>query len=644
MPNANLPEDGTLAVGVALLDDQIRASLSFQIAPRLTASFRYAQPFSGGIDGISDQSLSLQYRLMDETAQRPAIVIGFNDVLGTDLYRSEFIAASKNVSQSVRITAGLGWGRLAGAGGFNNPLAVFSDTLSERDNAPGSNAEDFGLADAFRGDAAHFGGVEWQATDRLRLLAEYSSLDYGTDLTQNSPFNFGLSYQIADGLTASAAYLYGAEVGVQLTYAFDAKSPPVGASMGSAPLPVRVRGSAADLQPGQVPSATAQALAAQGLSLHGLTVSGQTAWLDLINRDHTVTARAIGRAARALSHTMPASVSTFEVSVFEAGIPVNTVRLDRRDIEALEHDLDGAWLSYVRAQIGPPGDIQPSTPGLYPQFEYGITPYVAANISDPNSGILADIGFDLNAQFAPTPGLVFSGTLRQRLGGTVQDLQFAHSGDLPRVRSDLPGYAQADTTVSTLTGAYYFNAGDAVYGRVTAGLLEPMFGGLSTELLLRPADSAFAIGAEVNYAVQRDVDQLFGFQDYDVLTGHVSGYWDFGGGYQAQLDLGRYLAGDWGGTLALERKFDNGWRIGAFATVTDVGFDDFGQGDFDRGIMVSIPVGWASGGGLRDTADVTLRPVLGDGGARLAVDGRLYDLVAPSSGAQLARGWAEFWR
>lgn len=74
-----------------------------------------------------------------------------------------------------------------------------------------------------------------------------------------------------------------------------------------------------------------------------------------------------------------------------------------------------------------------------------------------------------------------------------------------------------------------------------------MFGGLSTELLWRPSDQAFAIGAEVNYAVQRDFDQLFGFQDYDILTGHISGYWDMGGGYQAQLDLGRYLAGDWGG-------------------------------------------------------------------------------------------------
>jgi hypothetical protein len=118
-----------------------------------------------------------------------------------------------------------------------------------------------------------------------------------------------------------------------------------------------------------------------------------------------------------------------------------------------------------------------------------------------------------------------------------------------------------------------------------------------------------------------------------------------GGGYQAQLDLGRYLAGDWGGTLTLARDFDNGWRVGAFATLTEVGFDSFGQGDFDRGLMLSIPVGWANGSGPgRETADLTLRPGLGDGGARLAVDDRLYGALSPASAARLASGWAEVWR
>jgi hypothetical protein len=170
--------------------------------------------------------------------------------------------------------------------------------------------------------------------------------------------------------------------------------------------------------------------------------------------------------------------------------------------------------------------------------------------------------------------LVFAGTVRQKLGGTLEQLDVT-AGPLPQVRSDLAAYAGADVSVPVLTGSYAFRPAPEVFGRVTAGLFEPMFGGVAGEVLWLPQDSAFALGAEVAYAVQRDPDLVLGFAGYDVVTGHVSGYWDMGGGYHAQLDLGRYLAGDWGGTLTLARDFDNGWRIGAFATLTDAGFDDF---------------------------------------------------------------------
>ena len=66
-----------------------------------------------------------------------------------------------------------------------------------------------------------------------------------------------------------------------------------------------------------------------------------------------------------------------------------------------------------------------------------------------------------------------------------------------------------------------------VYARTTLGYLEEMYGGVSTEVLWKPADSRLGLGAEVNYARQRDFDLGFGFQDYDVVTGHASAYYDF---------------------------------------------------------------------------------------------------------------------
>ena len=112
-----------------------------------------------------------------------------------------------------------------------------------------------------------------------------------------------------------------------------------------------------------------------------------------------------------------------------------------------------------------------------------------------------------------------------------------------------------------------------------------------------------------------------------MTTGHVSAYVNLPNNFEAQLDLGRYLAGDWGGTLSIERTFDNGWRVGAFATLTDVPFDEFGEGSFDKGITLTVPVNWMTGAVTRDTNVTVLRPIHRDGGARLDVAGRLRETV-----------------
>jgi hypothetical protein len=183
-----------------------------------------------------------------------------------------------------------------------------------------------------------------------------------------------------------------------------------------------------------------------------------------------------------------------------------------------------------------------------------------------------------------------------------------------------------------------------MYGRVTAGYLETMYGGVSGEVLRYPTDSRLALGAEVNYARQRDYDQLFGFQDYDVVTGHASAYYDFGNGFLAQLDAGRYLAGDWGGTVSLDREFNNGFKVGAFFTLTDVPFDEFGEGSFDKGIRISLPVDWISGNPSQTNFGTTIRPVLRDGGARLSVRNRLFETVRGAQSSELEDRWGVFWR
>ena len=145
---------------------------------------------------------------------------------------------------------------------------------------------------------------------------------------------------------------------------------------------------------------------------------------------------------------------------------------------------------------------------------------------------------------------------------------------------------------------------------------------------------------------QRDPDGGFGFGTYDyrVATGFVSGYLDLGRGFEAQVDVGRYLAGDVGGTFTLMRTFENGWKVGAFATFTNVSAKDFGEGSFDKGIKMEIPLAWFSGQPTRAVRPFVLRPLGRDGGAQLQVNDRLVEVLRGYDEAGFDAQWGRFWK
>ncbi len=662
MPTAFGREDAELGFTTSHFKNQTRNTMTFQISERLSASFRYAilfdirrDPGSAVLPDRYDRSFSLQYRFADEGRYRPAMAFGINDIVGTGIYGGEYVVASKTLTPRLRATAGLGWGRLGSYNGFSNPLgAVFGDGVKSRPLAEGGLGGSFDPDIWFRGDAAFFGGVEWQATDRVRLTAEYSSDDYaredGSAFDRKSPFNFGVSYQYNDRTTLDLRYLYGSEIGVQLSYALNPKKPRFGSGLDSAPPPIlpRVAGRGqepVDLSGPGFARTARQALAREGVALDGLQADGKTLRIQIRNDRYATSVQAVGRAARVLTRIAPAYVDNFEIRLAAEGAPVTSVLLRRSDLERLEFHPVAPDLLRVKTRIVDAAESLPAINGRYPALTYGFEPYITPSLFDPDEPVRMDFGVALTGRFEPAPGLVFSGRVHQKIAGNLDKGTRESTSVLERVRSESYLYYKGgDTTIPELTGAYYFRPGGDLFGRVTAGYLESMFGGVSSELLWKPQNSRLALGAEVNYVKQRDFDQLFGFRDYETFTGHVSAYYEIGGGYFGQLDVGQYLAGDVGATLTLAREFDNGWRVGAFATVTDVSAADFGEGSFDKGIQLTVPLDWITGRPNKSKLNTVIRPVQRDGGARLKVSGRLYDRVRGLQATDIDATWGRFWR
>ncbi|WP_299619454.1 YjbH domain-containing protein [uncultured Tateyamaria sp.] len=669
MPSAEAMPSGQGAIGISHFAGQTRTSFSFQFSPRISATFRYIgiQDFNDlGFDTYRDRSFDFRYLIAKEGRIRPAITVGLQDFSGTGIYAGEYLVATKNFDRPLslpgkfKVTAGLGWGRLGTLGSIGSPFGADRPVFTG-----GDTGGELSIDQWFRGPMAPFGGIEWQVNDRLGLKAEYSTDAYTPEtsrgvFTQESRLNFGAEYQVNRGLRLGAYYLYGSEFGINAQLQFNPNRP-VSPFALAGPRPVIVRPDRAvnpdaydttwadsERAPGVIRDAIAPELAEDGIQLEAVTISSIRAELRVSTGRFENQAIVVGRVARTMARILPPSVETFDIVLVNNGLAMSKVTVARTDIETLEFvpRASGALLPVTvidSAEANPPANALIEE-DLYPSLSWSIGPYVRTSFFDPDKPVRVDVGVSAIASYRFAPGWQLAGEVRHRLAGNIADSDRLSNSVLPRVRTNAVLYARGgDTTIENLYLAKQWKPSKNTYARVSMGYFEQMFGGVSSEVLWKPASSRLALGIEANYVMQRDFDQLFGFQDYDVATGHVSAYYNFGGGYYAQVDVGRYLAGDHGATFTLERQFANGWRVGGFFTMTNVSSEDFGEGSFDKGITLTIPTSWFTGRPSKQVVQQTIRPIQRDGGARLSVPGRLYEQVRGGHKSDLVADWGRVW-
>ena len=695
MPSGEAQPDGQLSVSTARFGTNSRTTLSFQVTPRLSASFRFASirdwnknsacyptKTCTGQDRFEtyyDRSFDLRYQVFRESRYLPSVTIGLQDFAGTGLLSGEYVAATKAVLPNLKVTAGLGWGRLGSYGSIGSPFGARPATVI-------GFGGDFNAKQWFRGPAAPFGGIEWKAGDAWTLKAEYSSDIYTEEdanrgtFRRKSPFNLGIEYQASENLRVGGYFMSGSEVGIAAHYVIN---PKLGVARGlneRAPNPIAPRPSR-KADPGSwttdwvtqenagpiLRDNIANRLAADGIVVESFGLTATTAQIRIRNVRYDSGAQAIGRTARAMSQTLPASVEVFEIVPVVNGLAASKVTLRRTDLESLEFSPDAAAQMRDKAAIG---DVMAQLPGaevnpaVYPAFVWSVGPYGRFRLFDQKEPMKLDVGVRAEGRYELRPGLTIEGSVAQKIAGNLnkRPSEIPERMRLQPVRSAVYYYDRDGTTaLEKLTVNWNSKLSPSIYSRVSLGYFERMFGGISTEVLWKPAGSRLAFGAEVNYVKQRSPDGGFGFKlpgsmyqtdvnpasgpaSYSVVTGNVSAYYELAQGFHVQLDVGRYLAGDVGATLSVNREFANGWKVGAFATKTNVSAKDFGSGSFDKGIRIEVPMTWFGGKPTRQTSRQDIRPFGRDGGARLSVDNRLYGQIREYQAPVLNQQFGRFWK
>ncbi|WP_246131636.1 YjbH domain-containing protein [Pistricoccus aurantiacus] len=649
-PTARMAPAGQFSFSYNQVDPYRRYNFTFQPLDWLEAGFRYSEiddrlygeAIAGDRDYL-DKGFDAKFRLWQESRRVPEIALGFRDIGGTSLFGGEYLVASKRW-YDFDFTLGLGWGYLGGRGDIDSPFGWIDDRFDDRPRPDVGEGGDFDLDQLFRGPMAFFGGVQYQTPwEPLSLMLEYDGNDYENDpagepIDQDSPFNFGARLKLTDYLALNAGFergdtaMFGIAYSVNLADISQVKRDPQPVALQSAP------------------ESTTNDWPAVSQKLEdnaGVRVSRIIARDDktLVVEGEPVRFRSLikteGRANRILNNEVDKDVETFRYRWQSRGMDLREDIHSRKDfvaaLQAEQEEIPYLYGIYAQAASKPRGEVLHENK---PQrFRYSIGPGLDQNLGGPD-GYLYRLYLDASAEYFTDTNGWFSGTLAWTLFDNLDDYEYIADSDLPRVRTFIGDYLEeGDLGLTNLQYTRTAKLNDNWYAMGYGGYLEMMYAGVGGEVLYRPFNSAFALGADINYVKQRDFDQQFGLRDYDTVTGHLSAYVETGvKDVLAKFSLGRYLAEDWGGTIDLSRQFDSGVRMGAWATFTDVSSEEYGEGSFDKGLYVSLPLDAFFTTSSRSSVGLSWSPLTRDGGARLNKRYELYNLTGERN---LGRYWKE---
>jgi len=639
IPNARMQEDGTLSIAINQDAYWESYAITYQALPWLEATFRYSgfqndqhwDKYTSKQEDYWDRNYALKIRLMEESTYLPEIAFGIRDLVGSGLFGSEYIVASKSW-QTWDFSMGMGWGRMSNREAFTNPLGQVDSSFFTRPKS--TSIDDTGKFRPevfFSGEKVGiFGGIQYRFDNYpFTLSIEYNTDEYrweklGGLQAPSSPLSYGIKWHIDSDIDLQLTHQHLDTIGLGLQVRLDtfAKSkkyqPPKYVSsinLTQSQMPVGFDASSwydrflLDMERASLFVIKAKLDPRQSKAVIEIANESFPYWPDALEYAHHL----------ANIH-LPAYINVVDYIINEQGHTLFTIQVPRDEKVALQIDI----LNIQKNHIFPAQKFDKPTYSTNFIKDNLLIDAAIDNrlmLFDPDNPLTYQIYLSLTTKFNLPYDWSLRSAYRVNVVNNFSTLVRSSNSVLPKVRSDALKYLQQGKNGlenlyvdkrSTLTSF------PEIHYRIFGGILEDMYSGVGTEVLYHPIHSSLSYGVSASWVKQRDYNAGFEHLDYQTLTAHASVFWATPYyNYDVALHAGRYLAKDLGATLELRRTFDNGWQIGLWATLTNVSSEKFGEGSFDKGMFFKIPFDSLFNPGKKSVSKTRIRPIQRDGGARL---------------------------
>lgn len=649
MPSAAVEADGTFSFGYSYDTPYGSTWVSTAILPFLQVSGRYVSingipgfasnrgDFGSNYGRFKDKVFDAKLSLLKQSAYVPAISVGATDLLGTELFKGQYIVATKNFGALNQIEASLGYGR-------RRPEGLFAGVRYYSIGTPG-----------------------------LAFVAEYDANDYHKDFNaartdagkrEKGPA-LGLEYRWGwlGAQVARHRDHFSANAYVSIPFSEREFIPKIYEPAPFDPKKAPAKVSVAEWQQdGSRGAALAQALVRQDFKNVRVELDGNVLKLTLTNNRIANLGRAVGRAARTALAFAPEGTRAIHITYTRLEQPIATYEF--QDLSRLADYLTGLakreeFLQTVAVRYSTPADriddqqgllaavreegdglkVQTGEDGNIVQVvsedreanRFKVVPKIAFFFNDPSGALRYEVAAAANYDKRLGQGTYLNSAFKLDLFENVSGVTQPSNSLLPHVRTDIAEYKRgARFKLNRLLLNQYLTLDERLYARASAGFYEEMYRGLGGQVLYLPKDSRWAADLSVDALQQRGYRGWFDKRDYKTVTALGALHYKLPYDITATARAGRFLARDEGVRLEFKRRFQSGVEIGAWYTRTN-GKDITNPGTpanpyNDKGVFLSVPLNIMLPSDTQATAGIGLSPWTRDVGQMVASPGDLYDL------------------